>query len=89
MKRPWCRPWSEGKIAGAALDVFEKEPQIHPGLLRMRNVTIVPHIGSATVETRTKMGLMAAKNLIAGLSGEIPPNCLNPEVFPSSGKGGA
>lgn len=69
------------KIAGAGLDVFEKEPEIHPALTKMQNVVILPHLGSASMETRTKMGLMAAENLIAGLRGEVPPNCLNPEVF--------
>ena len=73
----------EKKIAGAGLDVFEHEPKIHPGLLKMDNVVILPHIGSASMETRTKMGLMAAENLIAQFKGEIPPNCLNPEIFKS------
>ena len=71
------------KIAGAGLDVFEHEPKIHPGLLNMDNVVLLPHIGSASLETRTKMGLMAAENLIAQFKGEIPPNCLNPELFES------
>jgi glyoxylate reductase len=71
----------EKRIAGAALDVFEHEPQIHPALTTMHNVVILPHIGSASTETRTKMGLMAAENLIAFFKGEAPPNCLNPEVL--------
>lgn len=71
----------EKGIAGAGLDVFEHEPAIHPALTGMNNVVILPHIGSASMETRTKMGLMAAENLISALKGEIPPNCLNPEVF--------
>jgi len=74
---------TEKKIAGAGLDVFENEPKIHPGLLKMNNVVILPHIGSASMETRTKMGLIAASNLIAKFKGEIPPNCLNPEIFES------
>jgi len=69
------------KIAGAGLDVFEHEPKIHPTLAKMGNVVILPHIGSASIETRTKMGLVAAQNLIATLKGEVPPNCLNPEVY--------
>ncbi|MBK5100329.1 MAG: D-glycerate dehydrogenase [Desulfobacteraceae bacterium] len=69
------------RIAGAALDVFEHEPQIHPALTTMHNVVILPHIGSASIETRTKMGLMAAENLVAFFKGEVPPNCLNPEVL--------
>jgi glyoxylate reductase len=64
-------------IAGAGLDVYEREPLLTPGLTELDNVVLLPHIGSATMETRTKMALMAARNLLAGLSGEIPPNCLN------------
>lgn len=71
----------ERKIAGAGLDVFEHEPKIHPGLLKMDNVVILPHIGSASMETRTKMGLIAAENLISFFKGQLPPNCLNPEIF--------
>ena len=71
----------EKKIAGAGLDVFEHEPKIHPGLLKMDNVVILPHIGSASMETRTKMGLIAAENLISFFKGQMPPNCLNPEIF--------
>ena len=71
-----------GKIAYAALDVTEPEPipADHP-LLTLDNVIVVPHIASASVATRTKMGLMAADNLIAGLKGEMPPNPVNPEVL--------
>jgi glyoxylate reductase len=71
----------ERQIAGAGLDVFEHEPVIHPALLNMDNVIILPHIGSASTETRTKMGLMAAENLIAFFEGRVPPNCLNPEAL--------
>ncbi|MCF8127822.1 MAG: D-glycerate dehydrogenase [Deltaproteobacteria bacterium] len=74
---------AEKQIAGAGLDVFEHEPKIHPGLLKMDNVVLLPHIGSASLETRTKMGLVAAKNLITFFNGEEPPNCLNPEIFKS------
>jgi len=70
-----------GQIAGAGLDVFEHEPAIHPALFHLDNVIILPHIGSGSVETRTKMGLIAAENLIAAFQGKIPPNCLNPEVY--------
>jgi glyoxylate reductase len=72
----------DGKIAYAALDVTEPEPlpADHP-LLNLDNVIVVPHIASASVATRTKMGLMAADNLIAGLKGEIPPNPVNPEAL--------
>lgn len=72
----------EKRIAGAGLDVFEHEPKIHPALTKMGNVVILPHIGSASIETRTKMGLMAAENLIAALINEkVPPNCVNPEIY--------
>jgi glyoxylate reductase len=63
----------EGVIAGAGLDVFEKEPQVHPELLDLENVTLVPHLGSATVETRTAMAVLAADNTLAVLRGEQPP----------------
>src|SRR5215472_15670052 len=69
-----------GKIAGAALDVFEKEPGIHPGL-RRENVVLAPHIASASLETRTKMAVMAAENVVALLQGRRPANILNPEVL--------
>jgi glyoxylate reductase len=69
-----------GTIAGAALDVYEREPQIHEGL-RRPNVVLAPHLGSGTVETRTKMAMMAADNVIAFFAGRRPPNILNPEVL--------
>ncbi|OLE87481.1 MAG: D-glycerate dehydrogenase [Acidobacteria bacterium 13_1_20CM_2_60_10] len=69
-----------GKIAGAALDVFENEPAMHPGLKRP-NVVLAPHIASASIETRTKMACMAAENVVALFSGKRPPNILNPEVL--------
>jgi glyoxylate reductase len=72
----------EGWIAGAALDVFEKEPiDLDNPLLELENVVLVPHIGSASTETRSKMAEMAAKNLIAVLKGEEPPFLVNPEVM--------
>jgi glyoxylate reductase len=70
-----------GKIAGAGLDVFENEPDVHPGLLELDNVVILPHLGSATIETRTAMGVLAAKNAIAVLNGDKPPTPVNPEVL--------
>ncbi|MET4619336.1 glyoxylate reductase [Arthrobacter sp. 2762] len=63
----------EGQIAGAGLDVFEQEPKVHPWLLELENVTLVPHLGSATVETRTAMAVLAADNTLAVLKGEQPP----------------
>lgn len=70
-----------GQIAGAGLDVYEKEPKAEPALYGMKNVVIVPHIASASVETRTRMATMAAENCVAGLAGRRPPNLLNPEVL--------
>lgn len=62
-----------GAIAGAALDVFEKEPEVHPTLLELDNVALAPHLGSATTETRTAMAVLAARNAVAVLRGEEPP----------------
>ncbi|WP_258804802.1 2-hydroxyacid dehydrogenase [Pseudarthrobacter sp. NS4] len=67
----------EGQIAGAGLDVFENEPSVHPGLLELENVVLVPHLGSATVETRTAMAMLAADNTLAVLSDERPPAPIN------------
>ncbi len=69
------------KIAGAALDVFEREPQLAPGLADLNNVTLLPHLGSATIEARSAMTQMAAENVCAALTGRIPENILNPQVF--------
>jgi len=69
-----------GRIAGVALDVFEKEPAIHPGL-RRANVVLAPHIASASLETRTKMACMAAENVVALLKERRPANILNPEAL--------
>ena len=63
----------EGRIAAAALDVYEHEPSVHPGLLELENVTLLPHLGSATVETRTAMAELAARNAIAAVRGEPLP----------------
>jgi glyoxylate reductase len=61
-----------GTIAGAGLDVFEREPEVHPVLLELENVVLIPHLGSATVETRTAMGVLAAENVVAVLGGGAP-----------------
>jgi len=71
----------EGKIAGAGLDVYEREPKVERGLMGLKNVVLSPHIASSSYETRIKMATMAAQNCIAGLSGQRPPNLLNPEVL--------
>jgi len=64
----------KGQIWGAGLDVYEKEPKIHEKLFSLDNVALLPHIGSASYETRLKMSMMAARNLIQGLKGERPDN---------------
>jgi glyoxylate reductase len=69
------------KLAGAALDVYEQEPQVHPELVTRRDVILAPHIGSATIDTRTRMAVMAADNATALFEGRRPPNPLNPEVL--------
>ncbi|HAJ28493.1 MAG TPA: D-glycerate dehydrogenase [Syntrophus sp. (in: bacteria)] len=70
-----------GVIAGAGIDVYENEPAITTGLEKLDQVLLLPHVGSATLETRTKMAAMAANNLLTGLRGEVPPNLINPEVL--------
>jgi glyoxylate reductase len=61
-----------GAIAGAGLDVFEREPEVQPELLGLQNVVLIPHLGSATIETRTAMGVLAAENVVAVLGGSAP-----------------
>jgi len=68
------------KLAGAGLDVYEREPAVHPGLIPMPNVILAPHIASATVRTRSEMSAMAARNMATAVRGGRPPNLLNPEV---------
>ena len=64
----------EGWIRGAAIDVFENEPKVEPGLLKLNNIILTPHIASATEETRNKMAELAAHNIIEALEGRVPPN---------------
>ena len=71
----------QGRIASAGLDVFEQEPAVEPRLLELENIVVVPHIGSASIKTRTRMCTMAAENAVAVLSGQRPPNPVNPEVL--------
>jgi glyoxylate reductase len=71
-------------IAGAGLDVYEHEPALTPGLTDLEQVVLLPHIGSATLETRTRMAAMAAENLLAGLRNEKPPNLVNPDAMRTS-----
>jgi glyoxylate reductase len=69
------------QIAGAALDVYEQEPKVHPALVARKDVILAPHIASATVETRTKMAVLAARNAVALFHGNRPPNALNAEAL--------
>jgi lactate dehydrogenase-like 2-hydroxyacid dehydrogenase len=71
----------EKKIAGAALDVFENEPVVHPGLLARKDVILTPHIASASVATRTKMAVIAANNVVARFHGKKPANALNGDAL--------
>jgi glyoxylate reductase len=66
-----------GEIAAAGLDVYEHEPAVEPGLLELENAVLVPHLGSATVETRTAMAELAARNAIAVVLGEMPPSAVD------------
>jgi lactate dehydrogenase-like 2-hydroxyacid dehydrogenase len=71
----------QGLIAAAGLDVYEKEPIPAPGLIKLPNTVLAPHIASASVETRRKMSNMAVANSLAGLTGQRPANLLNPDVL--------
>lgn len=64
----------EGRLAGAGLDVYEHEPEVHPGLRELKQVVLLPHVGSATVEARIRMGLMCVENVLAVLEGKPAPN---------------
>jgi glyoxylate reductase len=69
------------EIAGAGLDVYENEPEIHPALITMKNVVLLPHIGSASIETRTAMGFLAVENAIQMAKNQKPKNLVNPEIY--------
>jgi len=69
-----------GVIRAAGLDVFENEPRLNPGFLELDNVVLAPHVGSSTEATRRAMAMTAAKNLVAALTGAMPPNLLNPDA---------
>jgi glyoxylate reductase len=70
-----------GELFAAGLDVFEREPDVDPKLLELENVVVIPHLGSATVDTRHAMGHLAVDNVFAALDGTTPPTLLNPEVL--------
>lgn len=69
------------QLAGAALDVYEHEPKVHPALVGRQDVILAPHIASATIDTRTKMAVVAATNAVAAIEGRRPPNALNAETL--------
>ncbi len=69
------------QIWGAGLDVFENEPVIEPGLTDCLNAVLLPHVASATIDTRTNMGLIAVRNILAAMNGEVPPTLINAEVM--------
>lgn len=71
----------ENWIFATGLDVYENEPEIHPDFMKLDNVVLQPHSASASIETRTKMAVMCAKNMISGLNDEVPANCVNKEIF--------
>jgi glyoxylate reductase len=80
-ERALIKALSARKIAGAGLDVYEHEPKLAAGLRKLPNTVLAPHMASASVETRLRMCNMAVANCVAGLTGQRPPNLLNPEVL--------
>ena len=82
-----ARALKRGLIAGAGLDVFEHEPKVTPALLKLKNVVLTPHLGSAVVEVREQMANIVVDNIVALLAGERPPNCVNPQVFAACAAG--
>ncbi len=75
------RALKKKKIAGAGLDVFENEPKVPPALLKLKNVVLTPHLGSAVLELRDVMANIVVDNIEALIDGRLPPNCVNPEVL--------
>jgi glyoxylate reductase len=74
----------DGEIFAAGLDVFEREPEVHPDLLEQENAVVIPHLGSATVDTRLAMGMLAVDNLFAALEGHRPPTLIDPDAWEKS-----
>lgn len=72
---------TEGRLAGAGLDVYEHEPKIERALLTMNNVVLTPHLGSAVMELRERMAHVVVDNIAAIIEDRMPPNCINPAVF--------
>jgi lactate dehydrogenase-like 2-hydroxyacid dehydrogenase len=83
-----ARALKEHRIWAAGLDVYENEPKVNPALFELDNVVLTPHIASATEPTRQAMAMLAARNCVAALSGEDPPNLLNPEARRNARAGG-
>jgi len=71
----------EKRIAGAALDVYEREPMVEPGLINLPNVVLTPHLGSAARETRERAAAIVVENILAVIEGRRPPNIFNPEIY--------
>ena len=78
------RALKKKRIAGAGLDVFETEPKVPPALLKMKNVVLTPHLGSAVMEVRDLMANTVVDNIQALIDGRMPPNCVNPQVLKPS-----
>ncbi len=76
-----CAALKEKRIGGAGLDVYEEEPKLYPGLVDLDNAVLLPHIASASIETRSNMALIAARNIVARFKGDKMPTLLNPEVL--------
>jgi glyoxylate reductase len=77
------RALQEKRIAGAALDVYEREPLVGPGLINLPNVVLTPHLGSAATDTRERIAEIVVENIIAVIEGRRPPNLYNPEIYGS------
>jgi glyoxylate reductase len=80
------RALTDRRIAGAGLDVYEREPRVEAALLTMPNVVLTPHLGSAVAELREAMAHVVVDNIVAVLEGRQPPNCWNPEIYASQDK---
>jgi glyoxylate reductase len=77
------RALEEKRIAGAALDVYEREPMVEPGLINLPNAVLTPHLGSAALDTRERIAGIVVENIIAVIEGRRPPNIFNPEIYGS------
>jgi glyoxylate reductase len=75
------RALEEKRIAGAALDVYEHEPLVEPGLIKLLNVVLTPHLGSAAIDTRARVAQIVVDNIGAVVEGRRPPNIFNPEIY--------